>query len=349
MYHATQMKTLVTRCLLVFGLALIAPQAAFAAPDIDVSSMEHDFGERIMGEDTNHEFIIYNRGDEVLKLENVKAGCGCTVPTGWDREIEPGSSTVVKVKYKNKNRPGKFNKTIRVTSNDPDENPLTLRIMGNILTEVDMTPRNLFQDKIFRDEGYEGEITLSTKMLDTLEVRNVTSTSEHIDFEVKDVPGDAKQKKVVVKVKESAPLGPLFANISIETNSEKQKTSNIRFSTTVYGDIVMDPMNFRFRPFKDGEIQTSEITISDRSGKGDFKVTEANDLSNNLDLEVKPGEDGNSYVITAKTKAEYNKTGHYAGTVQIKTNREDESQFTVNYSIFIRNEPLPAAAVSSSN
>lgn len=341
-----KLKSLAVTFTLATGL-FMGPGAllAAAAPDIELSEMEHNFGEVVMGGNTTHKFTIKNTGDEVLQLENVKAGCGCTVPTGWDREIAPGESTEVTVEYKNQGRPGPFNKSVTITSNDPDEGRLVYRISGNILTEVEAEPRRIYQQKVYRDEGFTQELTLSTKMMDTLEIHEITATNEHLEFEIKDVDGSQTEKKVMVKLKKDAPLGPMHGTIHVKTNAKQQERVDIRFHTQVVGDVDLSNQRLSFRPFENGDVQEQFITIKDRSESGDFKIERVDDLANNLDVSVETVKEGVEYKLVAKTLPNYNKEGHYAGSVEIVTNKPGEEKVNVHYSIFIR-KPVDQASAN---
>ncbi|MDA3910145.1 MAG: DUF1573 domain-containing protein [Bacteroidales bacterium] len=94
------------------------------------NQLEHDYGTITQGADGNCEFGFTNNGQKPLVLSNVRASCGCTVPT-WPKEpIQPGETGVIKVKYDTK-RVGSFNKSITVSSN-AENSTVILRIKGNV-------------------------------------------------------------------------------------------------------------------------------------------------------------------------------------------------------------------------
>lgn len=92
----------------------------------------HDFGTSDEGPTLTTEFVFKNEGNEPLILENVKASCGCTVPS-WPKEpILPGQSSSIKVNYNTAKRPGSFNKNITITSN-ATESTKVVYIKGNVV------------------------------------------------------------------------------------------------------------------------------------------------------------------------------------------------------------------------
>ncbi|MBR6417265.1 MAG: DUF1573 domain-containing protein [Bacteroidales bacterium] len=100
-------------------------------PKIEFSEQEHNYGTLQKGGDGNCEFVFTNNGNEPLILSNVKASCGCTVPTWTKEPIMPGQKGSIKVRY-NTNNIGAFTKTITVTSNAVDSPRIVLKIRGKV-------------------------------------------------------------------------------------------------------------------------------------------------------------------------------------------------------------------------
>ena len=105
----------------LFSLAVVVCMtlAAWAQqPVITFEKETHDFGQinEVDGRVTTI-FTFKNEGMVPLVLSDVRASCGCTTPK-WPREpIEPGKTGEITVTYNPNGRPGRFQKTITVTSN----------------------------------------------------------------------------------------------------------------------------------------------------------------------------------------------------------------------------------------
>lgn len=78
-------------------------------------------------------FSIYNDGDSTLVIHTIFSGCRCT-RTSCDKKIlEPGDSTIVKVRFNSKGRPlGGFRKTVVIRSNAVN-NPVRVLVDGVIV------------------------------------------------------------------------------------------------------------------------------------------------------------------------------------------------------------------------
>lgn len=126
------MKTLFfSALLLVFAAVNLQAQTTVdSTVVIKFASLEHDYGTIVQGSDGSCEFKFLNEGKSPLILSNVRASCGCTVPS-WTREpVLPGKEGVIKVTY-NTNNVGSFSKAITVNSNAKNSEVI-LSIKGNV-------------------------------------------------------------------------------------------------------------------------------------------------------------------------------------------------------------------------
>ncbi len=118
------------KILLALSAALVMALGVHAQAEIEFEKNVHDFGTMKQHGDATTEFKFTNTGSEPLIISNAKGSCGCTVPE-WPREpIQPGESSVIRVKYDSK-RIGPINKSVTITSNG-SEQPKVIRIKGKI-------------------------------------------------------------------------------------------------------------------------------------------------------------------------------------------------------------------------
>jgi len=121
-------------------------QTATEKSKITFEKLQHNFG--AFKEDLGPQTVSFNfknEGKVPLILNNVQASCGCTTPE-WTREpVAPGAKGIIKVSYDPRNRPGVFNKTIRVTSN-AENSDVVLTILGEV------TPRSRTVEEDYPNE-----------------------------------------------------------------------------------------------------------------------------------------------------------------------------------------------------
>jgi len=124
--------TLLLMAMFVFLPFVHQAQTASGKSRIAFEKVQHNFGtfKEELGVQTVS-FNFKNDGSVPLILNNVQASCGCTTPE-WTRDpVAPGAKGTIKVSYDPKNRPGIFNKTIRVSSN-ADNADVVLTILGEV-------------------------------------------------------------------------------------------------------------------------------------------------------------------------------------------------------------------------
>ncbi|AXT20634.1 DUF1573 domain-containing protein [Flavobacteriaceae bacterium AU392] len=86
-------------------------------PVITFDKTEHDFGAITNGTPVQTVFSYTNTGKSHLVISDIKATCGCTVPSNWSREpLAPGETAQFTVNFNGKGA-NKVSKTITLTAN----------------------------------------------------------------------------------------------------------------------------------------------------------------------------------------------------------------------------------------
>ncbi len=131
---------------IIFSLLTLLPLLVFGQKaKIDFQETSHHFGTIAEGNGkVSYDFRFKNTGKSPLILTNVRAGCGCTVPTWNNDPILPGAEGSIRVTFDPRQRPGAFIKSITVNSNA--ENPVvSLTIRG----KVSQKPKGPYSDYPF--------------------------------------------------------------------------------------------------------------------------------------------------------------------------------------------------------
>lgn len=161
---------------ILVNLALILCAATMMAqqPVITFEKTEHDFG-KINEADgrVTTVFAFKNEGTMPLVLSNVRASCGCTTPK-WTREpVEPGQNGEITVTYNPNGRPGRFQKTITITSN-ASEATKKLFIKGEVIPKP-AKPVNNYPVKM-------GELSLKSKNMQFGTVKFGEAVTREIEY-----------------------------------------------------------------------------------------------------------------------------------------------------------------------
>ena len=104
--------------ILVINPLLLVCSFIFAQEIQFTKGNSYDFGYVAeLGGRVSTTFEFANTGSTTLIISNVRASCGCTTIL-WSKDpIEPGQKGVIQVSYNPNGRPGRFQKTVTITSN----------------------------------------------------------------------------------------------------------------------------------------------------------------------------------------------------------------------------------------
>ena len=173
--------------LFTFATALLFAMVVMGQnPVITFDKTTHDFG-KINEADgrVTTVFTFKNEGMAPLVLSNVRASCGCTTPK-WTREpIEPGQSGEITVTYNPSGRPGRFQKTVTVTSN-ATEATTKLYIKGEVIPKptkpTDQYPIKMGELSLKRKTLNFGTLTQGNSKM--LEIEYANQTTQPVTIEL---------------------------------------------------------------------------------------------------------------------------------------------------------------------
>ena len=155
-------------------MALMAAAMMGQDPVITFEKTEHDFG-KIHEEDgrVSVDFAFKNEGMAPLVLSNVRASCGCTTPKWTKEPVEPGQTGVITVTYNPNGRPGRFQKTVTITSN-ASEATKKVYIKGEVI------PKQAKQ--VNKYSVTVGELSMKSKTLDLGTIKKGESKSGELEY-----------------------------------------------------------------------------------------------------------------------------------------------------------------------
>jgi len=168
------MKRFTAICL---ALLVCAGAFAFAQPKITIIGGDtQDWGKVKPKDDPLKATIkIKNEGNEMLKITDVRPGCGCTTAPLDKKELNPGEMASMDVTLKLGATSGMMTKSITISSNDPQNATKVLYLKADVARPIQILPTQYFSF---------GEMTIGTKSEAKLIIKN-TSTQDIVlsDFE----------------------------------------------------------------------------------------------------------------------------------------------------------------------
>lgn len=251
------------------AVAMMAQQAV-----ITFEKTDHDFGKinEADGKVTTV-FTFKNEGMEPLVLSNVRASCGCTTPK-WPRQpIEPGQTGEITVTYNPNGRPGRFTKTVTITSNATE--PTTrVTIKGEVIPKpakpVDKYPVKMGELSLKQKEvNFAKLLNTATK---TYEIEYANQTDHDITVAIVPAKGQEKYLDAVVTL----------------ANVKPQETGKVQIALTPETANIFGPIEGSFLIVVNGkQVATDDYKIIVRADiDEDFSTLSAEDHRNAPILDV---------------------------------------------------------------
>lgn len=96
-----------------------------------IDSTTLDLGKLKRDQQVEVTFRFKNSGDKNLVIENVSAGCGCTIPEKPEKPFAPGEEGIIKARF-NGSGSGHISKTVTVVANTKPYRDHVLTFTGDI-------------------------------------------------------------------------------------------------------------------------------------------------------------------------------------------------------------------------
>ena len=238
-------KILSTLCMALTAVAMIAQQ-----PVITFEKTEHDFG-KINEADgrVSTVFTFKNEGMTPLVLSNVRASCGCTTPTWTKEPVEPGQEGSITVTYNPNGRPGRFQKTVTITSN-ASEPTKKVYIKGEVIPkqskpsdkmhvvmgDLRMKTKTLDLGTIKKGEMGKGELEYTNSSAAEHSVELAVSPAEPYlinQVTLSPVKTDEVGKFVfALDTNDNKLYGPISANAYVVIDGKKELTDDYKLTIT---------------------------------------------------------------------------------------------------------------------
>lgn len=221
--------------LLAIALLTVVMTAVSVRGAVTFSTSSYDFGTiREEAGKARGEVMMYNIGPGPTFIRNVRPTCGCTDVAFTEGMIEEGDSALITFRYDPEQRPGHFDKSIKVFVGQ-DNKMHVIRISGQVLASR-QTIDTSYPDSI-------GELRLSSLLLDAGEIPsgearnlfvNLYNPTDHPVRPAVTSPSEAVSVAVEPSVIE--PYGTAVLGIYMTSRRETNKEKEIVYEIQVCSD-----------------------------------------------------------------------------------------------------------------
>ena len=255
----------------------------------------------------------------------------------FDKVISPGQEGKVILSVKTKSMSGKFLKSANISSNDPKNPSLRIKLKGEVRNYISVKPST----RLYL-AGIEGDIITKTlKIINNedspLKITNLESDmDDKISYELKPV-AEGKEYELMVKTLKGQD-GRSRGKITLTTNNKNKPKLEIRVSINLKGELTVSPTalyfgNLTITP-KPGESPTKlnlKKFITLRKERGDpIKIEKLVPSSDFIHTEIETKEEGKRYIIIISLDREKLKKGVLKETLEIHTNYKKKPVLKIN-------------------
>jgi predicted Zn-dependent protease len=292
-------------------------------PKIVIEPMEYDFGDTTQGAVVKHTFVVKNLGDAPLEI-TARPSCGCVTPY-YDKVIEPGKEGKIEAELRTAGFRGAQIKTIQITSNDPDNPNLTLRLTTTIRVAIEVKPSEQIPIALKSDAPTVQEAEIVSNTDEPLEVQEVRVNVPFARAETQKI--DDKRTKVIITVSPDAPPGRNAILVTARTNSSAMPQVNIALNYEK--GIIVTPTTVFFGAINSATpLPVERVVTLSRSDKG-FLVKRFEVDDPNIEVRHEATEDGKQHRFTLRYKGGW-QTGTVRKNLLIETDDPQQAQLRVS-------------------
>ncbi|MHC4082444.1 MAG: DUF1573 domain-containing protein, partial [Planctomycetota bacterium] len=327
-----------------------ASDTAGGVPRISFATLTHDFGVLPDTESAATSFAFTNTGTGKLVISNVKASCGCTVPTLKQTELLPGEGATIDVIFDPSGRAGDLTKHISVVSNAQPENVTKLTISAHVeaIVRLDAHMLTLGTLEVGREHRRSFDVYYSDPRTEItgIEVNHPHITARLVNAGTRAAANakGAYRATIEAVVKDDAPWGVLNrvqltfrASTPAAAGAERAEASyHVSIGAVLQGDLrAKPPMVMATSGLTAGQAFEASSILS-RASRAPFTISD-------LRLEVPPVPDAvvrvkeisaSAYRIIVEGTAPET-SGAIKGSVALRTNVPGEQDLVILFAAYV--------------
>lgn len=257
------------------------------------SANQHDFGAVAKASKQEHVFQFVNTLDTDLHLLNVRASCGCTIPTILTPVVKPGETAQLRAKFDTMKFDGARSATLSVSvrkdSPYTEYSEIQFAVKGQIRRDVVLQPGAVDFSDVLSGKDVQRTLQLKYAGDPNWMVREVKSSNPNVTVEIKETRRDQTARRVdyelVVKMSGEQTEGQFSDNLTIITNDRRNQmisvdvagriqsviqTTDVQLGVLNKNQSVEKSMIIRgVRPFRIEEIKVANPAIKIISHEGE--------------------------------------------------------------------------------
>jgi hypothetical protein len=311
-------------------------------PKLQFDQTVYDFGKTSQVERVTGTFTFKNVGDGVLKINKPTTSCGCTVAGVKPDVLEPGEKGELTFILNLGTAKATLQKSITVTSNDPQTPSIQLTIKAEYTPLYEVTPTMV---RIDLRKGETTNTTVAIKRTDGKKI-NITKMDPTKPWIAPNlIPAldhDEQTARISIDLKPEGPLGQFSEALRVFSDDTNKPITTIFVSGRLLGDItltgpgtlywsVTDPAALK----KEGgeALNTRRLIASSTVPGKSFELHNPTSSIKEVSVELVPKENGKTYEIVAKLAEVPKET--IRGTITIESNLSSQPKLEVPITVSV--------------
>jgi len=265
----------------------------------------------------------------------------------YDREIPPGQEGKIKLLIKERKSPGQFSKNIKIRSNAAGHQEEILKLTAMFYQLLEIKPRNSVYVSGFQGEPFSTRLSLTNNQDETIKIRGVEVDNPDVTavlsrngkpLETVDLKKE-ESADLQISTSENIPIGRVQAFVTIQTDNEKIKNTQITVRGVVRHHIMVSPSHIRFSFFgPENVVREREVNIHEKASRS-FNIKDITSTDPNVVTELSTVTEGKHYKLLVTYTRPPEEEGTKRGMIVIETDDEKMPEVKLPFSVTLRNRP----------
>ncbi|HRP02905.1 MAG TPA: DUF1573 domain-containing protein [Candidatus Kapabacteria bacterium] len=172
---------------------------------------------------------LWNKGDEVLHIKNVKPGCGCTTAPLDTNIIAPGKYATLKVSLNSGSYSGAVTKSISIFTDQADNDHQLLFIKTNVVRPITIFPSYITFNKAEVGHETEASVLVTNNTKEDIKLGHISISDPLVKTNISEgqVLKPNEQTKLEFKVTPDKP-GRIDFSVKIDTDCKESPVLSLR-------------------------------------------------------------------------------------------------------------------------
>jgi len=246
------------------------------------------------------------------------------------KEIPPGGEGKIEATLRTGARGGKTTKTITVTTNDPDQRTIQLKLSAEVQVALALEPYLINFGRFKKGEAPVRYVSVIGDDKDSAKIISAEAKEKSLNVELNPKGFENnKDNRIKISVLPDMKVGQFRDVIAVTTDHKANKNMNISVFGEVVGDIVVTPRSFSFGFFERGKAPEKIVTLK-ANPPATFKVLKAVSTSPEVTVENVVVKEGAEYQIKARIKDTFDKDS-LRGNIVITTDNKEQPTIEIMY------------------